>query len=269
VLFIGDSITLADYLEDDETIPSMFQNLASLNGIPVRSINAGIATAGTNREAEMLKEAIARETPALVVVNFFLNDARNCCAIRSTTLPAMLNRSTFLSKLFEGIEYLQNPTVNYERDLSPEQFLSWRVSAERRLRERPMSPQFRQIAIDRFVGWGNMWSDEAWERMRKDILDMVESAKRKGITIAFVAYPVTSQISIDSADTFPQLELKRILDSVNVKVLDLLPTFRTLFIGEKKLPFYDEGHPTAEGNMIIAREINRFIRDNRLLSSLQ
>jgi lysophospholipase L1-like esterase len=262
ILFIGDSIILGDYVEDEFTIPELYQQVMSNKDRLVHSINAGVATAGTAQEAKILRNALKQKSISLVIVNFYLNDARNCCAVRSTTIPFPFNRSTFVSKLSELVAAFTNPPLNFQLDLTEEQFFSWQGSASKRLAEREMSSEFRRLADERFASWGNMWSDEAWIRMRKDIFEMVEIANEAAVPIVFVAYPVTSQIVVEHADDFPQKELRKNLEMVQTKMLDLLPVFRRLYQEEGLLPFYDEGHPTPEGNLVIAREIKKFIESS-------
>lgn len=265
VLFVGDSITLADYLEDGLTIPDLVQEVAATEKFAVKSINAGIATAGLARELEILREVLAKQKPDLVLVNFFLNDVRNCCASHSVTLPLPWRRSSFISHLFEAVQRAWNPVINFEPGLSPQQLGSWQASADRRLNGADTDPEFRKKVLERFLGWGNAWSDEAWERMNTIIEEIDAEVRRAGVKLAFVAYPVTYQITTKRADDFPQRELGRILQAHGVPMLDLLPMLREHYRRTNTLPYFDEAHPPEVGNRLIAQSIVDFVEREKLL----
>ena len=155
VAFIGDSIILADYLDDGLTIPELFQEAAAAKKRAVKSINAGVAAVGLGRELEILREILAKQKPDLILVNFYLNDVRNCCAVRSVTLPSPWRRSSFISNLYRVIRHMRNPVINFEPGLSPQRLGSWQGSAVQRLNNAGTTPAFREKVLDNFGGWGN------------------------------------------------------------------------------------------------------------------
>lgn len=266
VLFLGDSITLADYLEDNLTIPELFASFFASRGVPIKSTNAAVATAGISRELEIMKDALAARRPDLILVNFFLNDARNCCAIYSTPVSWPWTNSSFVSNFARILQFLTHPVINFEQDLTPQQFDSWRSSAVNRLKTGHGSSEFQSSVLENFGTWGNAWSDEAWERMNKQIESICWEAKSRHIPVAFIAYPVSYQISIKGSDSFPQEQLRRKLVSLQVPMLDLLPVLSKDFESRKTVPYFDDAHPTEVGNELIAEAIVNFVEEENLLS---
>ena len=98
------------------------------------------------------------------------------------------------------------------------------------------------------------------------IQGIYSEARRAGVKLGFVAYPVTYQISIEGADDFPQRELERKLKSRDVPMLDLLPMLREHYQRTNTLPYYDEAHPTEVGNRLIAGAILDFVEREKLLA---
>ncbi len=98
------------------------------------------------------------------------------------------------------------------------------------------------------------------------IQGIYSEARRAGVKLGFVAYPVTYQISIEGADDFPQRELERKLKLRDVPMLDLLPMLREHYQRTNTLPYYDEAHPTEVGNRLIAGAILDFVEREKLLA---
>ena len=75
VLVLGDSITLAAYLPEDQIFTSLVQDALSASG-PVRVVNAGVYDAGLQEEIYVLKESGLKIKPDVVLLGFYLNDSR-------------------------------------------------------------------------------------------------------------------------------------------------------------------------------------------------
>ena len=93
VLFLGDSITLADYLPEEDTFVRLVQDLARSDGRNMETINAGIGAVGTANELAILVERGVALAPDVVVLGFYLNDAQPSPGVQRVRLPRTLEWS--------------------------------------------------------------------------------------------------------------------------------------------------------------------------------
>lgn len=76
VLFIGDSFTWGDYVDDVQTMPSQFERIIGAACPDVRALNLGVGGTTIDGQLEMLERGLAL-SPDLVVLVFHDNDVRD------------------------------------------------------------------------------------------------------------------------------------------------------------------------------------------------
>ncbi|MEI8345408.1 MAG: hypothetical protein WCG06_04980, partial [Candidatus Omnitrophota bacterium] len=91
ILVLGDSITLADYAQEPDTIPAgieMFMGRPGFGGRrKTRVVNGGIGSLDLKGETELLKEMVRRVSADRVVLALYLNDANPSLVIGDAPWP--------------------------------------------------------------------------------------------------------------------------------------------------------------------------------------
>jgi lysophospholipase L1-like esterase len=256
-LFLGDSITMGDYLEEADTFVRLVESEAAARGWPVQTINAGVPGIGLADELAILLESGLDTEPDVVVLCFYLNDVQPSPGIRFTGLPGLAGRSrllTTLARSFSLLEYrLQGPSG---RGTTPETLGEWREQVSARFG--PTGDPFVPFIAANVDDWGAAWADGAWLQMAPLFETIKQVTDRHGARLLIVGFPVRGQVETSSPSLvhrYPQVKLEEAADALGVQVLDLLPLLRGVFEEEGEAPFHDHCHPTAWGNRLIARWI--------------
>src|SRR5437867_3348480 len=100
ILFLGDSITEADYVPDEETFVRLVERLSEQHEAPVETINAGVGAEGLTTYFHILKETGLKTEPDLVVVDLYLNDFQSSRTVRLFHPPAWLQWSWAANHLY-------------------------------------------------------------------------------------------------------------------------------------------------------------------------
>jgi len=268
VLFLGDSITMAHYLREEETFVRGVEVLSARSERPLETINAGIAAAGLQQELAILMETGLRTDPDVVVVDFYLNDVQTSPGIVILRPPHALAWSRVAQYAAVGLSFLWAGRDDENRGeaarLDPALLSTWRKETERRLPPGPGDPvvepaAFHRLVLENFNDWGSAWSDGAWEVMRPLFEELRRQSDAHHFRLAFVAFPVRPQVEADVADDEPQRRLRELATTLGVPMLDLLPALRRARPQSLQGLFYDVCHPTSAGHAVIAREIAAFL----------
>lgn len=116
VLFLGDSITLATYLSEEQTFVRRVEQLSLDDGNPVEVVNAGVTGSSLKNSLAILVESGLSVEPDVVVVGFYLNDFLDSHGVYVDQLPALLNHSWLLSHLHRTLSVFlasSEPGVDY------------------------------------------------------------------------------------------------------------------------------------------------------------
>jgi len=97
VLVLGDSITLGDFVPEDETFTSLFEKLTAGRSKRIGVINACIPGAGTMEELYLYEEVRDRVQPDLVFLAMYLNDAQTAGEFYVKSIPPPFSRSRLLT----------------------------------------------------------------------------------------------------------------------------------------------------------------------------
>ena len=264
ILFLGDSITLADYVSEEDTIPALVQRALAQHGLNAEAVNGGVSAIGTADELAMFKSLAPELRPDLVIVDYYLNDATVCCAVRVPPLPPWLRWSAFAYHFHRALIIQQFNGLGGAGTLDKATLERWRTEFTGRVRAAPgdfhTSPEaFNQLILDQFFNWGNAWSAGSWESISPLFSEFKAFADANGMRLAVIGFPVRFQVESAFVDSYPQQQLKALLERLNVPYLDLLPRLRAAAPHEKAL-YYDPAHPTAQTNALIADEIAKWAK---------
>ena len=99
LLFLGDSITFGQGVNEEWTFVRLLENLARAQGENWETVNGAVEGLGTNGELAVLNETGLALKPDVVVLDFYLNDFLESPGIFVTRLPGLLDRSRLAHKL--------------------------------------------------------------------------------------------------------------------------------------------------------------------------
>lgn len=279
ILFLGDSITNAGYVDEPETFVRRVEALAREGGPPLETINAGVGGVGLEDELAILVETGLGVDPDVVVLCFYLNDAIPSPAVWLTPPPTFLQKSRLVAYAMLAASHLRDrgktdPPAEAMADLD-----GWLEEVRGDFPGGKGDPLVERggfnFAIEKnFRDWGNVWSDGAWMRMEPVFREFARQASIHDFALCIVCFPHRFQVEAEFLADEPQRRLEAIAHEEDVPFLDLLPAFRAEFrepanaaapTGDPSPThdaalFYDQCHLTPRGNDLVAREILAFLR---------
>jgi len=274
VLVLGDSITLADYVAEPESWVRRVESLSEATPRPLETVNAGVWAVGLADEVGILLESGVRTQPDAVLLAWYLNDVQPSPGLRMVRAPALLEWSWLARYVFRGVSVLRTRFAEPPESAIPHPTLeAWRESTAERFPPDGRASHdtvggFNQLIQELFFDWGSAWSDDAWARMRPYFVELRRQAELHGFELFVVAFPVYDQVEADFIHDYPQQQLRRIADELDIPMLDLLPPLREALADWEAAGrdpaqrlFYDWCHHTPVGNERIARWVHAFLQE--------
>jgi hypothetical protein len=264
VLFLGDSILLADWLAEDQTMVRVVETLSRRGTDPLETINGAVGGVGVANQLAILMETGIGTAPDEVVLGFYLNDVAPSPGVHVWRPPGMVRWSRLAQHLYRAASLL----ASGERDdlISPETARVWIEEIHERFPPGPGDPMkdpaaFNRIILENFGDWGNAWSDGAWQRMEPILREMKRQADLNGFRLRILCFPVRQQVEAAFVYDHPQQRLAEFAGDLGVPYLDLLPVLRKAHRESGQVLFLDQCHHTAYGNRLVAREVLAFLRE--------
>jgi hypothetical protein len=269
VLFLGDSVTVQDYLPEEHTLVRLVESTARTAGRHWETINAGVGAIGLATELAILEESGLRVAPDIVVVDFYLNDHADSPGVYLPALPGPLARSWLARHVLAAVWTRRTAGSDTEFDFAaapprPQQRQAWLQDLRRAYppgdgdyRTDPRA--FNALIVRNFRDWGGAWSPGVWETLVPRFMELKRLGETHGFRPAVVVFPVRQQVEARFLYDQPQQQLRALGARLGIPVLDLLPILREQAANEGGPLFYDHCHPTAAGNRIIARAIVDFL----------
>jgi len=254
ILFLGDSITFADYLPEEESFVRQVETLARGKGLDWETVNAGVGSISLKTELAILLETGLSVQPDVVVLGWYLNDFQDSpgVEVHSPGFLARHSRLAFalsrLGKPDPGVGVLQVPWKKWWAEWTQDD-LPGLVAGN------PERAAFYQEVGTAFYDWGGAWSPHAWEEMRPLLAEFVRVSRRAGALPVWLAFPARPQVEAAFDASLPQQRLAEVADELDVPLLDLLPLLREVD-GRTEAPlFYDQCHHTSEASRALAQAI--------------
>lgn len=266
VLFLGDSITVQDYLPEQQTMVRLVGELSESTTEPLETINAGVGAIGTANELAILLETGLSTDPDVIVLNWYLNDVQSSSGIELVEPNGLLAYSRLAEMLLQSIAGLEPNRVRHDLSTIPQETSeAWAAQAASKF---PPGPghyihdpgAFNQRIQELFFDWGTAWADGAWELMAPVIEEMKRQADARGALFLIVAFPVREQVDADFVHDYPQQKLREVAERLDVPMLDLLPILRDVARVEREPIFWDWCHPSPFGSAVIAEAILEFVQ---------
>ena len=251
LLVLGDSITFAEYLDEEETYPAALERaLAEATpGRPVRVINGGGPNVGTHEEAALLEEVASLVRPDLVLVGFYLNDGLGPVPYPDEIrLPVWIGWSRLADRASSVWARARHRSQHGSRYLWAQAF-----SARDWVNDR--------MAFDRVIAlaesdWGVAWHDYSWPVVEEGLERMIRLGRRHGFQVAVAAFPVSVQVESRFEDDRPQRRARELAGRLGLPFVDLLPVLRA---AAAESLFYDHCHLTPRGNALVAETLAPFV----------
>ena len=273
VLVLGDSITFADYVPEEQTWVRRVEALSEATPRPLETVNAGVWAIGLADEVGILLETGLRTEPDAVLLGWYLNDVQPSPGLRMLRVPPALEWSWLARYVFRGVSVLRTRFSVPAGSAVPHETLeAWRERTAERFPPAGRASHarvggFNQLIQELFFDWGSAWSDDAWAHMRPYFRELRRQAELHDFQLLVLAFPVTDQVEADFLHDYPQQQLRRIAEELDVPMPDLLPPLRAAYaewVAAGRDPaqrlYYDWCHQTPLGNELIAGWVHDFLQ---------
>lgn len=244
----GSTVFGSGATSDETTIPGFLQQLfdnSTLNNIQV--INAGIPSGDSTTESKLIKNKIIKYDPDLIIVYDGWNDVRT--NINDLKDEPILKNSTILEDISNEIKY----HVSKYRTLQIIQKYFYYSSTE----------EWNTRVIYKHDSSDVMDKVEIWEMNWNSICDL---SKLKSFDILITIQPIAGS----SNRTLTEYEYMKYMQNDNVEMNHSLNLYaeslhklncknvvdiRNVFDHVEGPIFYDEGHVTDRGNLIVSKRL--------------
>jgi lysophospholipase L1-like esterase len=243
ILFVGDSFTFGEGVQDDETFASVLQERlrseVENSERRYQVINAGVSGYNTKDEVLNLRMKWLDLEPDTVVLVFYLNDA--------------YDESRFAALITGSAEGELGRELRFESRSRLLQFVADRVfrwRTGRRIAEIYQTQFFDDPAI----------GGHDWEACKKSIRQASELMRERGIRFAVVIFPELH--ALDESHPFQNIyqRVHAYAESLGIPALNLFPAFEGRSAPELWVHVTDH-HPNPEAHRIAADAIWSFLHD--------
>lgn len=266
ILVLGDSITLGDYVNEDQTYPSRIEAYLKKDGAPIRVVNAGIGSADIHNEYEILSEAGIQSEPDIVLIGLYLNDGELSANLVISPLPGLLSKSYFASYLNRKIKLILYRWEHRQELAGSDQAWIHQFTAGRKLTEKNWVEDqegFDYLIVKNARDWGAAWNPLTWKIIEDYFLKMEGLAEQRHFKLAVVLFPVRYQVEAKYLYDIPQRYFEGLMTKLKIPHFDLLPVLRQLSKQTSSPTLYfDKCHLTPEGNDIVGKSIAEFLLRN-------
>jgi lysophospholipase L1-like esterase len=253
ILLLGDSITWGDYLFEDELFHSSLSGLKHPQDKKIRIINAGVGDIGIEEMVDIYLEQYEAVQPDLVILNLYLNDARPPWGF-----PQEIAQRGWLRKNIRLAEFIYKRIRLYSwiEEKGAERF-AW-TALQSTLNWKENQKDFQTLVDAAQYDWGAGWSPSSIKVITPLVERIKEHTLQQDTPLAITILPVAYQVHAEFLNDTPQQLLKKMAQTLKIPALDFLPSLR---IHKAKKLYYDQCHPTPEGNAFMATVLNPFVEE--------
>jgi hypothetical protein len=256
ILVLGDSITVASYLPEQDIYTSMIESSLSLSPeYRVEVLNAAVSDIGLKEEVWILKENGLKTEPDVVLLGFYLNDSRPPWGFENELLalpPSLVEFSKTLERYSYFYQWLWKRYLvtrfigknygarqDYVKEIHDGK---WRTDPD----------AYRHVIKTAYLDWGAAWDEKSWKQIYLLLDELQGLGKKNNFKLAILIFPVAMQVQSQVWDDFPQQKMKTYCQKNNIPCFDLLPLLRE----HKDEPIYrDNCHLTKLGHQVITPPI--------------
>ena len=268
ILFLGDSITLGDYLPEEETFVRIIADTSERTGQSWQTLNAGVGSVGTDTELAILEDSLERVKSDLVVLNLYLNDVQPSPAVALIDIPRILRPSWLVQYFFQAASHIHFRLYGDDNTRIPKsdwdrwhrEFRNTHSTGPGDFRTEPRA--FHSLIDSSFQDWGSAWSREVDERIISTVRRMQLGTKNRGASFVVALHPVSYQVETVYLSNEPQTQFNAALNLLGIPCLDLLPVLRAAWKKDQSPLFYDQCHHTPKGSHLVADALVSFLSNH-------
>jgi len=256
ILCIGDSLTFGAGVKNEETYPTQLENLLNADqSTSFEVINAGVSAYDTWQEVEYLQRDGFRFRPDLVVVGVYANDI----VPRPEKIPHVIDGSG--SPRRTGVaKFLSDKWIHLLK--RSRLLLVIRTRWDSLMNRFSPSPESRhQTAL--LNGSSDPFVARGFNEVDKSFREFATLSHQYGFGIVLVLFPMAEQLINRYPKSSYPAEVKTVAAKYHIPFIDMAPVFEKNFNGFGSLFIEWDGHPNARAYSLTARELSRFVRDNR------
>jgi len=255
ILFLGDSITMADTVQEEETFITLIQkNIGQIFKTEnIELLNAGVGDTGTKEQLDILEETGLSAEPDIVVLDYYLNDTRPPQGFSQER-----GRSGWLRRHSLLTDKLYNLFVfrGWLKEQGQDRWLWGNKMSQYSWDTDPSV--FKRFAKEAQFDWGAAWEPEALEIADGNFKRLSLLSRKYHFKVLVVNFPVMFQVYSHFVNDEPQQMIKQLSEKYGFKFLDLLPTLR---LNNNKRLFFDWCHPLVPTHSIIAETLSPILED--------
>lgn len=266
-LFLGDSITIADYLVEERTFVHLVGEMSRFGNHPLQTINAAIGSIGIQEQYSILHETGPLVEPDIVVLNLYLNDWHASPAMHLIPIPKALRWSRAAQMYYQKKSVEEYEARGDDTWIPDEVVADWKQAMAQ---EFPPAAEAGDWARDRgaynfmmqewFWDWGSSYSAGGRERIFFFAQKIIDLSREIDAQLMVVIHPTNFQVEAEFDTNEPQLAFIEYFKNANIPVLDLLPALREHYRSNPDVRlFYDHCHHSPEGAVFVANQIYPFI----------
>lgn len=256
ILFIGDSITLADSVDDQATFVRQTEALLRRRYPNAETINAGVGASGIRDYLRLIEEAAPIDSD-MAVIGLYLNDFKSSPVFFPMELPFLLRRSWAASyfNLLLSMR-LRPPDIHKDDSLFLSNLSLLSLQAEQNLNhsDSGASKEIREQILNSIHDWGGSWTSDSWKIISSKMKEIQSVLSRSKTQSLYLLFPVRYQVEENNIVNFPQRAFQSICHTLSLECVDLLPLFREEYRRGTQL-FFDHCHLTEAGNEVTAKLI--------------
>lgn len=272
VLVLGDSITIGDYVQQNETYPAILESLATKAGKSVRFINGGIPGASFSSEIYRYLEIRDAVQPDLVLVGMYLNDSVDSKIFIAQGLPRIVATSALLTWVFNRLDFLKSRF--WKTQVLPTSIdENWKEDfrAGRDLHSGDMFNSAEAVDFEVYnaaMDFGLAWNEKTWsEILEPQLFALRQAAKSVGTEVAVFLFPVHFQVLSNVEDFRPQKYFMKMCRNAGVSCFDTLPGLRAEWHSKQQNLYYDHCHYRPYGNQVVANLVFDWLNSQGLIGA--
>ncbi len=245
IAVLGDSFTFATRMQFDDAFPKKLERMLSLNTAQkkVEVINYGVPGFSTSHEADLLPRVI-EEGADLVLLQITLNDPQ----VKPYTPQGITGKNEFGALQLDGSKaWLARHWKSFGFVLT-------------RLHNTGTLDRYKKYYFSLFN------SRTAWNSFDGGLKQMARQARRRGVRLAAVTFPLFGTPLDDSYPFLPLHEkIGHALDALAIPHLDLFPLYRGIPLSRLQVIPGDDFHPNEIGHRMAAEAIFDWLAKDRLI----
>ena len=271
IVALGDSITFGWGVELYETYVKQLETILKKQNSHknYEVINISIEDLGLQEELKLLKQVGLSFQPDLVLLGFYLNDARPIGGFSNELKPTWFHRRYILRQIVNLIPFTKaiakKALIKFGVRTVAESRFRW-INTFTKREWVTDQDKMKQLIKSADLDWGLAWKPESWIAIDQYIQEMQEVTQSAGCPLTVVCFPVSVQV--ESGFTFldePQQHLSKICHSRSIPFLNLLPSFRHWNTMVEESLFFDLCHPTPLAHQKTAQVVSEFLYTEGLL----